>query len=302
MSDFDLPPLRQQFTVDLHDSIVLGGRTAGAAFQLSRVAHERWLHPTHFHRPDTGWRCLAVVLAGSGVFFAEGRHWKLGPGSVFTFAPGGYHAYRSLAGASLEIVICEFFGNEAEALQLQCLGRVRGVVTCASMVLVGEAARLLHATAHDGRAFSGDACAGLLRGLLYLIAGERDPSGQVIGRGEMLVERARGMIHRDWASLAGPAAVAAQCGTSHAHLCRLFRERLGTSPGAYLQQIRMRHAARSLIEHPESLATIAARLGFSDQFAFSKCFKRVMGMPPRLYQQRSLPGAAQAQPSPTGRP
>jgi AraC-like DNA-binding protein len=155
------------------------------------------------------------------------------------------------------------------------------------MVLVGEAARLFHATARDGRAFSGDACAGLLRALLYLIAGEREDPARAIGRAEWLVERARGVIHREWATLEGPSAIAARCGVSHAHLCRLFRERMGASPGSYLQQIRMRHAARALSEHPEPLATVAARLGFADQFAFSKCFKRVMGMSPRHYQRRS---------------
>ena len=52
------------------------------------------------------------------------------------------------------------------------------------------------------------------------------------------------------------------------------------SPGVYLEQLVIQKACRLLIEEDKSMAQIAEELDFSDQFYFTKYFKRKMHMPP----------------------
>ncbi|RMD73694.1 MAG: AraC family transcriptional regulator [Lentisphaerae bacterium] len=79
--------------------------------------------------------------------------------------------------------------------------------------------------------------------------------------------------------------VADECAIDVSYLCRLFRHYDSTTPYARLSQMRMEHAAAMLGNPRLSISEIAEFLGFSDQYAFSKAFKRVMGAPPSAYRR-----------------
>jgi AraC-like DNA-binding protein len=49
----------------------------------------------------------------------------------------------------------------------------------------------------------------------------------------------------------------------------------------------MEAAGRRLRDSDRAVAEIAAEVGFADPFHFSRAFKRVMGVAPRGYRQRS---------------
>lgn len=73
---------------------------------------------------------------------------------------------------------------------------------------------------------------------------------------------------------------------SESTLAKRFRAETGMSPGLYLEQLVIQKACRLLIEEEESIAWIAEKLGFSDQFYFAKYFKRKMQMPPSVYRRQ----------------
>jgi len=79
-------------------------------------------------------------------------------------------------------------------------------------------------------------------------------------------------------------------GVSRAHLGKLFRDRLQTSPGRYLQERRIRCAA-GLLRHAQlDVSSIAARLGYSSGAAFGAAFRAATGMTPTDYRNsRSVP-------------
>ena len=82
----------------------------------------------------------------------------------------------------------------------------------------------------------------------------------------------------------GQAAEAAH--VSHAYMCRLFARFAETTPQTYLARLKMNHAAHMLVTSAQAVKKIASQLGFADQYAFSKCFKRLMGASPRHYRER----------------
>lgn len=80
------------------------------------------------------------------------------------------------------------------------------------------------------------------------------------------------------------AQVASAAGVHPVYLAREFRRFHGCTIGEYIRRLRVEQACRQLSSSDESLATIAAGSGFSDQSHFSRVFKRLMGMTPAQYR------------------
>ena len=75
---------------------------------------------------------------------------------------------------------------------------------------------------------------------------------------------------------------------SASSLDQRFRDVLGMPPIRYLTGWRM-HAARSLLSSTElSVATVAHRVGYDSEEAFSRAFKRAHGISPGRWRSRSL--------------
>lgn len=82
--------------------------------------------------------------------------------------------------------------------------------------------------------------------------------------------------------------LAEQFGMSERSLQRLTRRRVGMSPKWLLQRRRLHGAAARIRDRPDdSLASIAAELGYADQAHFTRDFSAVVGCTPGVYR-RSL--------------
>ena len=118
----------------------------------------------------------------------------------------------------------------------------------------------------------------------YQNMGERNPAallrlGEVISR-----------LEREYASQWTLTKIARLASMSPNHLLRIFRAATGFTPLEYLVRLRLRHAARYLVETRKSISEIAADTGFSDSNYFSKRFRNFYGTSPREY--RRDPGSA----------
>jgi AraC family transcriptional regulator len=80
------------------------------------------------------------------------------------------------------------------------------------------------------------------------------------------------------------AQVASAAGVHPVYLAREFRRFHGCTIGEYIRRLRVERACRQVSSSKESLATIAASAGFSDQSHFSRTFKRLKGMTPAQYR------------------
>ena len=69
------------------------------------------------------------------------------------------------------------------------------------------------------------------------------------------------------------------------HLSRIFRAEFGVAPKQYLTERKLEKSAQMLRETDASVSLIAASLGFEDQHAFSKIFKKSLGLSPMEYRK-----------------
>ena len=77
-------------------------------------------------------------------------------------------------------------------------------------------------------------------------------------------------------------------GIDRAYLSRLFSENKGITPSYYLLKLRMEEALR-LMKNPQlRISDIAAGIGYSDQFVFSKAFSAFFGTSPSDYRKNLL--------------
>jgi len=83
--------------------------------------------------------------------------------------------------------------------------------------------------------------------------------------------------------------VARKVGMSYEHFRKEFRRRTGESPAQYRAAAVMNRAAELMMAEGLSNQEVAERLGFCDEFHFSKRFRALRGLSPRQFR-RSLPG------------
>lgn len=94
-----------------------------------------------------------------------------------------------------------------------------------------------------------------------------------------LLERVKGRMRADCASDLRLEDLARDVGLTTFQIIGLFKRTTGLTPHAYLTQVRLGMACRRL-RHSEAIAEVATQVGFYDQSALTKHFKRCYGITP----------------------
>ncbi|OKP78464.1 hypothetical protein A3842_14520 [Paenibacillus sp. P3E] len=80
--------------------------------------------------------------------------------------------------------------------------------------------------------------------------------------------------------------LARMTGMSVAHYSRLFKKQVGQSPMEYLNTVRIQNAGDLLLRSEITLREAANRVGYQDEFYFSRKFKAATGIPPTVYVKK----------------
>jgi len=96
------------------------------------------------------------------------------------------------------------------------------------------------------------------------------------------ISRVRDLLESRYSEDVTIATVADVAGMSRVHATRQFTIAYGIPPHAYLNQVRIRHAKRLLLEGV-SAAKVAVEVGFVDQSHFTRRFKRTVGVSPLVW-------------------
>ncbi|MFE0046748.1 AraC family transcriptional regulator [Streptomyces albireticuli] len=128
--------------------------------------------------------------------------------------------------------------------------------------------------------------------LLYILRAwfEAQPAaaaeGWAAALGDPAVAPALAAVHDDPSAPWTVEALAERAGLSRAAFARRFTALVGEPPMAYLTRWRMTTAAELLRESDAPLTVVAARTGYSSEFAFAKAFKRAYGLAPGVYRRQ----------------
>jgi transcriptional regulator GlxA family with amidase domain len=125
----------------------------------------------------------------------------------------------------------------------------------------------------------------LLWTLAHLIVRYADdhPHIQPLTKEHTSIQRVRSYLDEHYADNVSLEHLAAIAQLSPFHLLRSFRNHVNLPPHAYQMQVRIMRA-RQMLRTGMPCVDTALAVGFADQSHFTKHFKRIMGVPPGLYQ------------------
>jgi AraC-like DNA-binding protein len=113
-------------------------------------------------------------------------------------------------------------------------------------------------------------------------------TGWLVGLRDPLVGRALALLHerpdRPWTL----PRLAKEAGSSRSTIADRFTQLVGRSPMRYLADWRMQLAARLLADGTAKLSAVASEVGYDSEAAFSRAFKKTVGMAPATWRRRRV--------------
>jgi AraC-like DNA-binding protein len=190
-------------------------------------------------------------------------------------------------------IVCGFLGCDARPYNplLMALPNAIHIRDSASGSLAAYVQLAL--TESKGSRLGGEAVLGRLSELLFVEVVRRYAESLDAGRTDWLsglrdpnLSLAITALHRepqrDWTVQS----LARAAGTSRSVLAERFTQFVGVPPMQYLASWRMQLAANELRISTDSVATIANRVGYESEAAFSRAFTKSMGEPPSSWRKR----------------
>lgn len=216
---------------------------------------------------------LVYLLRGQGSLSdASGSNRKLTAGDLFLVFPEIAHWYGPTPGSTWDEFYIVFSGPVFD------LWRARGLLN----------------PAHPPRHL--EPVSYWLRRMEEVILTEADPLQQVCSLQDFLagsLEASGGSRKPDWlasacrkleSGLENPRKVARELGMSYDHFRRRFCSVTGMPPGRYQLTKRVDRACALMAAGRVTNKEIAERLGFCDEFHFSRTFKSVVGLSPAQFR------------------
>lgn len=124
---------------------------------------------------------------------------------------------------------------------------------------------------------------------LYLERGGDGAPSWLLAVSDPRIGAAIQAIHADPARVWTVEALAEVAGVSRSTLALHFKRKAGIAPLEYLLRWRMQLAARALTGSQATISSVAQKLGYDSDSAFSHAFKRVMGSAPSVYRRPPVP-------------
>lgn len=228
--------------------------------------------------PVRSFNCFVL----SHIFAGRGRLWlpdygefKLEAGTTVLIPPGVRNLYGSMSDSGYREDIIMFDGGPIR--RMMALGLINtGIGRLGPVRRLQEFNRLMSDPTPDARWRLGLMLQNLL---LEIHSNSRNRTSS--SRLELLQEAIQN-DHRHWWTLEE---MAEFCHQSEAQFRRSFANVTGMNPKHFLEEVKLREAARKLVETSRPIEKIAEDLGYRDRFHFSRRFKMLFGQAPAQYRQ-----------------
>jgi AraC-like DNA-binding protein len=128
----------------------------------------------------------------------------------------------------------------------------------------------------------------------YIALLPKEQTGWLAGIRDPEVGKALALLHRKPAHPWTIAALANEVGISRSVLAERFRRYLSETPIAYLTRWRLQLGAQMLKSTSNSVAEIAAEVGYESEASFNRAFKREFELPPARFRSQSKSARSKA--------
>lgn len=261
---------------------------AGSDLKMYHCGTER-CDAGHYYGPAVRDHFLIhYIHSGKGKFCVGQKEYRLQAGQGFLICPDIITYYQADFSEPWHYSWVGFHGLKAEGyLRNAGLTMENPVFTCGGDDVFGSCLdRMIAAKGlQKGRDVR-------LLGLLYIFLSHlMEQSGMNLAcdspeeRKDAYVRKAVEYVEMNYSRKMTIAELARHIGLDRSYLGSIFKERLNTSPRAFLLQYRINKACGLLRDTSLSIGDISRSVGYDDPLLFSKLFRRSLGVPPREYRK-----------------
>jgi AraC-like DNA-binding protein len=226
---------------------------------------------------------IEFVTQGRGRLILAGKTYPIAPGTLFAYGPGISQHIVSDPRERLVKYFLDFTGARARGLLAQHGPRPGHVIQTSTPAAIISAFDDIIDHGLNPTPLTPRLLTLLTESLLLKIASSAIPFGSFGTPAFATYQKCRTWILDHSADVQTLDQIAAACHIDPAYLCRLFRRFDHTSPYQFLLHLKMNDAAARLQVPGTPIKQVAADMGFSDPFHFSRVFKKALGLPPAQY-------------------
>ena len=243
-------------------------------------------------------------MGGRGRFYIDGKNYEVEEGDLILLNPGTYH--RSRAGYSKEgLKECyigfskvSFKGCESGYFPLFKNNQKIMKMTDKMKKNIFQICNAMNKEAREcgaGRYFMLKAY--LIQALCMIIREQREEKQEGEGKGyifqstgkKYVVQQIMKYMEENYQEKISLEQIAANMYLSSFYIAKIFKSETGDTPINYLIRLRMEKAKEILEISPEEpIKEVAAAVGYSDAYHFSKLFKKHYGISPLYYKKESF--------------
>ncbi len=261
----------------------------GRGVELLEAAFEHHVYDRHSH--DT--LAIGTTLRGVQRFWCRGSTHDSRPGDVIVLDPGEVHDGRSGAHGGYAYRMLYVDADAAREMVEDASGRPAGhLITDAPLVhdplLAGEIDAVWRARAESPDSLEGDER--LHRIIRRLVMHDVQPRAIESALKLDAIRRVREYLHDRIGEPVTTTTLAKLAGLSRFQLTRQFQRAYGLPLHAYHLQIRLEDA-RHRMRRGQTVASVAADLGFVDQSHFHRRFRARFGITPAEWRRTAIQDA-----------
>lgn len=228
---------------------------------------------------------IEYVARGEGNLKLGKRSHELKPGIIFAYGPG----IRQHITSNPQKPLVKYFVDFAGTQSLQWLQRSRLASGKVSEVFPPNEIQPLFdeliRSGQRGTRHSPELCRQLLGCLGVKLLEARAPLQSGESPAFATYQTCRQFIAEHFHRLRTLEETAKECHVDTAYLCRLFRRYDHQSPYLFLTRLKMNAAAGQLQQPGALVKNVAADLGFTNPFHFSRVFKSIFGISPDAFRK-----------------
>jgi AraC-like DNA-binding protein len=235
-------------------------------------------------RSEFAFSGIEYVAGGRGWLTMNGVENQLLPGSVFAYGPSTAHTILSSPKDPLIKYFIDFSGLAAPRIISRKVLGAGGLAYLYYAQPVHDLFEQMLETGRKGGALAPRLCILLLELLSLRIEENAHTLAEVHSRSQQSFERCRTVLQKHFRTLKSVSDLADLTHLDRAYLARLFYRFVGESPHAMLTRLKMNEAAAQLFLGHDTVKEVAAQVGFSDPYHFSRVFKKHYGASPAHLQ------------------
>ena len=229
---------------------------------------------------------IHFILDGHGTFYVDGKAYKLNKNQGFLICPDVITYYEADSEEPWTYAWVGFKGMRAESyMKLAHLDRD-------NPIFVYEQGNKIEKCFED-MINSADLKYGRelkLQGLLSIFLSElieQEQKETIINYNytDIYVKKALKYIETNFSRYITIAEVAETIGLNKNYFSSLFKDKLGISPQEHLIRFRVNKACELMKNKSLSISDVARSVGYNDPLAFSKIFKKVKGISPKMFRE-----------------